>query len=305
MDKLEAMNAFAKVVALGSYAEAARALGVTRSAVSKAVMELEHHLGARLLDRTTRRVGPTEAGLAYYERCLDVLARVEETELQIAKLHQEPKGVLKINAPMSFGALYLGTAVAEFMSRFPQLKIELTLTDRFIDPIEEGVDVTIRIADLRDSSLIARRLAPARIALAAAPSYLDQRGSPRAPEDLAHHHCLVYGHTTTLTKWQLSHGDEVISVTINSMLCSNNGDVLRAAALAGHGIVALPTFLIGPDIAAGRLRPVLSEHTPPPLGIFALYAANRYLAVKTRLFIDFLATRFGAVPEWDRHGALP
>jgi DNA-binding transcriptional LysR family regulator len=167
------------------------------------------------------------------------------------------------------------------------------------------VDVTIRIADLRDSSLIARRLAPARIALAAAPSYLDQRGSPRAPEDLAHHQCLVYGHTTTLAKWQLSQGDDVISVTINSMLCSNNGDVLRAAALAGHGIVALPTFLIGPDIAAGRLRPVLSDHTPPPLGIFALYAANRYLAVKTRLFIDFLATRFGAVPEWDRHGALP
>ena len=148
MDKLEAMNAFAKVVALGSYAEAARALGLTRSAVSKAVMELEHHLGARLLDRTTRRVGPTEAGLAYYERCLDVLSRIEETEMQISRLHHEPKGLLRINAPMSFGALYLGSAIADFMVAYPDLRIELTLTDRFIDPIEEGVDVTIRIAAL-------------------------------------------------------------------------------------------------------------------------------------------------------------
>src|SRR5512136_2304644 len=139
MDKLEAMNAFAKVVALGSYAEAARALGLTRSAVSKAVMELEQTLGARLLDRTTRRVGPTEAGLAYYERCIDILARIEETELQVSRLHDEPKGVLKINAPTSFGVLYLGSAVADFMTAYPDLKIEMTLNDRFIDPIEEGV----------------------------------------------------------------------------------------------------------------------------------------------------------------------
>ena len=178
MDKLEAMNAFVKVVALGSYAEAARALGLTRSAVSKAVMELEQILGARLLDRTTRRVGPTEAGLAYYERCQDVLARIEETELQVSNLHDQPKGVLKINAPMSFGALYLGPAIADFMTAYPELKIELTLNDRFIDPIEEGVDVTIRIAELADSSLIARKLAPARIVLVASRDYLAAHGEP-------------------------------------------------------------------------------------------------------------------------------
>ncbi|HWJ18622.1 MAG TPA: LysR family transcriptional regulator, partial [Geobacterales bacterium] len=168
MDKLDAMNAFVKVVALGSYAEAGRALGLTRSAVSKAVMELEQLLGARLLDRTTRRVGPTEAGLAYYERCLDIIGRVEETEMEVSRLHTEPKGVLRVNAPMSFGALYLGPAAADFMQDYPDLKIELTLNDRFIDPIEEGVDVTIRIASLADSSLIARKLAPARRVLAAA-----------------------------------------------------------------------------------------------------------------------------------------
>jgi DNA-binding transcriptional LysR family regulator len=300
MDKLEAMNAFAKVVALGSYAEAARALGLTRSAVSKAVMELEHHLGARLLDRTTRRVGPTEAGLAYYERCLDVLSRIEETELQISRLHHEPRGLLRINAPMSFGALYLGNAIADFMAAYPDLKIELTLTDRFIDPIEEGVDVTIRIAALNDSSLIARKLTAARIVLAASPAYLERHGAPQSPSDLLQHRCLVYGHTSTLAKWVLLIDGEPGSTPVHSVLCSNNGDVLRAAALAGHGIIILPTFLIGPDLAAGRLRPVMEDFAPPPLGIYALYAPNKYLAVKTRVFIDFLAQRFGGVPEWDR-----
>ena len=150
MDKLDAMNAFAKVVAAGSYAEAARRLGLTRSAVSKAVMELEQILGARLLDRTTRRVTPTEAGLAYYERCVSILADVEETEIQISRLHDEPRGVLKINAPMSFGTMYLGAAVAEFMARYPELRIELVLNDRFIDPLEEGVDVTVRIGALAE-----------------------------------------------------------------------------------------------------------------------------------------------------------
>lgn len=299
MDKLEAMNAFAKVVAAGSYAEAARRLGLTRSAVSKAVMELEQLLGARLLDRTTRRVTPTEAGLAYYERTTAILADVEETELQISRLHDEPRGILKINAPMSFGILYLGEAVAEFMRRYPELRIELLLNDRFIDPLEEGVDVTVRIGALSDSSLIARRLAPARLALVASPEYIAEHGTPAEPKDLANHRCLAYGHMATNSRWQLTHGDTVISANYVSALCSNNGEVLRAAALAGNGIANLPTFLVGPEIAAGRLQLVLPDYPPPSLGIFALYAPNRYLAAKTRLFIDFLTTRFGEGPNWD------
>ncbi len=299
MDKLEAMNAFVKVVALGSYAEAGRALGLTRSAVSKAVMELELLLGARLLDRTTRRVSATEAGLAYYESCVDVLARVEETEMQVSRLHDQPKGVLKINAPMSFGAMYLGPLIAEFMSAYPDLKIELTLNDRFIDPIEEGVDVTVRIGILADSSLIARRLAPARRVLVAAPEYLKRFGMPKGPEDLMRHRCLNYGHTTTLQRWHLTRDGDTINLAINSVLCSNNGDVLRAAALGGQGITKLPTFLVGPDIKARRLAVVLPQFPPTELGIFALYAPNRYLAAKTRLLIDFLAAHFGERPSWD------
>jgi DNA-binding transcriptional LysR family regulator len=299
MDKLDAMNAFAKVVAAGSYAEAARRLGLTRSAVSKAVMELEQLLGARLLDRTTRRVTPTEAGSAYYERCVSILADVEETELQISRLHDEPRGILKINAPMSFGILYLGEAVAEFMRSYPELRIELTLNDRFIDPLEEGVDVTVRIGTLSDSSLIARRLAPARLSLVASPEYLARAGLPANPEDLAQHKCLAYGHMASVHRWQLRHGTETITAPFQAALCSNNGEVLRAAALAGNGIALLPTFLVGPDIAAGRLQVVLPDYPPLELGIFALYAPNRYLAAKTRVFIDFLAKRLGEEPTWD------
>lgn len=299
MDKLDAMNAFAKVVASGSYAEAARRLGLTRSAVSKAVMELEQLLGARLLDRTTRRLSPTEAGRAYFERCTDILAAVEETELQVSRLHEEPRGVLRVNAPMSFGTLYLGDAIAEFMATYPDLKVELMLNDRFIDPLEEGVDVTVRIGALPDSSLIARKLAPARRVLAASADYLARYGEPQTPEDLTRHRCLNYGHSTTMQRWRLTRDGETIVVPITSCLCSNNGDVLRAAALKGNGITRLPTFIVGADIKARRLREVLPSYAPSPLGIYALYAPNRYLAAKTRVLIDFLVRRCGNDPPWD------
>lgn len=300
MDKLEAMTAFSKVVSLGSFAEAARSLGLTRSAVSKAVMELEQLLGARLLDRTTRRVSPTEAGRAYYERCVGILSAIEETELQVSRLHEEPRGVLKVNAPMSFGITYLGSAIGDFMNTYPDLKVELTLNDRFIDPLEEGVDVTIRIAEPTDSSLIARKLAPARLAMVATPAYLAAHGEPKTADDLASHRCLTYGHSTSMQRLRLSDmNGQSIFVPVSSFLCSNNGDVLRRAALCGIGITLLPTFLVGPDIKAGRLQVILPDLAPSPLMIYALYAPNRYLAAKTRLLIDFLVARFGNTPLWD------
>ncbi len=300
MDRLEAMRAFSRVVTSGSYAEAARQLGVTRSALSKAVTELEHRLGARLLDRTTRRVTPTEAGRAYHERIAGILSDVEETEAAVSRLHDEPKGLLKINAPMSFGTLYLSAAIAEFMVAYPDLHVEAIMNDRFIDPLEEGVDVTVRIGMLSDSSLIARKIAPARRVLAASPDYLKRHGVPREPGDLAAHRTLNFGHASGSQRWQLQHGGEVASVPIRACLCTNNGDVLRAAALHGNGITLLPTFLVGPDVAAGRLSIVLPDFPPIGLGIYALYAPNRYLAAKTRVFVDFLSARFGERPPWDR-----
>lgn len=299
MDKLDAMAAFVRVVASGSYAEAARRLGLTRSAVSKGVMELEHDLGVRLLDRTTRRVAPTEAGLAYYERCLSILAQVEETEQQVSRLHDEPKGVLKINGPLSFGTLYLGKLVAEFMLRYQDLRVELSLTDRYIDPLEEGVDVTLRIGILKDSSLIARRVSSTRMMIVASPVYLKANGTPKAPADLAGHRCLTYGHTTSMQKWSLTDAGKTSSRAVGSCMASTNGDVLRDAAVAGIGIALLPEFIVGPDVAAGRLRSILPKHAPADLEIHALYAPNRYLAAKTRVFIDFLVEKFGKKPDWN------
>lgn len=303
MDKLEAMNVLVKVVASGSFAEAARRLGVTRSAISKAITQLEQELGARLLDRTTRRVTPTEAGLAYYERCLAILAQISETEAQISRLHDEPKGVLKVNGPMSFGTLYLGSAVADFMDRYKDLKVELTLTDRVIDPLEEGVDVTVRIGAMVDSSLIARRISSARVLLVASPDYIARHGAPKVPADLTSHKCLHYGHTTTVPRWQLTENGDPISVTVAACLSSNNGDTLRDAAVKGIGIARLPSFIIGSDIAAGRLVVVLPEYPPQDVTIHALYAPNRFLAAKSRVFIDFLVERFGR-PTWERFDAV-
>lgn len=298
MDKLDAMLAFTKVVANGSFAEAARQIGRTRSAISKAVMELEHVLGARLLDRTTRKVRPTEAGLAYYERCVAVLAAIEETEIQIAGLHEAPKGVLRINGPMSFGTAYLSVVVADFLALYPELTIELLLNDRFIDPLDEGVDVTVRIGELLDSSLIARRLAQTRRVLVAAPDYLARAGTPATPDDLARHRCLVYGQVAARPRWRLAHRGAPISTPIVSVMCANNGDVLCEAACKGLGIALLPTVIAGDAIKAGRLVTLLDAFGPPPLPIHALYAPNRFLAAKTRLFIDFLAARFAVAP-WE------
>ena len=185
------------------------------------------------------------------------------------------------------------------MATYGDLKVELSLNDRLVDPIEEGFDVTIRIGELADSSLIARKLAPARRVLAASPEYLARHGEPHEPADLARHRCLNFGHTTPLQRWQLTRDGETISVPIASSLCSNNGDVLVAAARKGQGITMLPTFLVGPDIKAGRLRVVMAGYPPTELGIYAIYAPNRYLAAKTRVLIDFLADRFGDRPEWD------
>lgn len=300
-DKLHAIGAYAKVVTHGSFAEAARQLGLTRSAVSKAVMELEQLLGVRLLDRTTRHVHPTEAGLAYYERCVAVLAAIEESELEVSRLHQEPRGVLKVNAPMSFGTRYLGDVIALFMRRYPELRIELTLDDRFVDPLREGFDVTVRIGILEDSSLVARRIAPARRLLVAAPDYLAAHGTPLTPADLAQHRCLHYGHSTSAQSWHLQHKGKVIQVPIRAYLCSNNGEVLLAAAINGIGIAKLPTFIAGPAVQAGRLQSVLCDYPAQDLAIYALYARHKYLAAKTRAFIDCLVERFREKPAWDGH----
>lgn len=299
MDKLTSIKAFTRVVQHGSFAAAARELRLSRSAVSKYVIDLEQALGVQLLVRTTRSAGPTENGQAYYERCVAILADLEEADLAVTRLQAEPRGMLRVNAPMSFGTLHLGAAIADFMKKYPALHIQLILSDQQIDPVQEGFDVTLRIAELASSSLVARKIAPARRVICAAPAYLAQRGTPQHPNDLRDHDCLAYGHLATGNQWKLTGRDGDHWIRIPWTLCSNNAEVLCAAAVRGHGIALLPTFIAGADLQEGSLRSILTDYAAPEISIYAIYPETRHLSVKVRVFIDFLIDRFGGRPYWD------
>jgi DNA-binding transcriptional LysR family regulator len=299
MDKLTSIRAFTKVVQHGGFSAAARELRLSRSAVSKYVIELEQALGVQLLVRTTRSAGPTENGQAYYERCIRILSDLEEADLAVTQLQAEPRGLLRVNAPMSFGTLHLGRAVADFMGKYPQLQIQLVLSDEQVDPVEEGFDVTVRIADLPSSSLIARKIVPVRRAICASPSYLAQHGTPQHPKDLREHTCLTYGYLATGNQWKLTGKDGEHWIQVRWTLCSNNAETLRDAAVQGRGIALLPTFIIGADLQAGTLRTILPDYAAPEISLYAVYPPTRHLSVKVRLFIDFLVERFGGRPYWD------
>jgi DNA-binding transcriptional LysR family regulator len=271
MDKLISMRAFAKVVKHSSFSVAAREMRLSRSVVSKYVIDLEQDLGVQLLHRTTRNASPTDNGRLYYERCVAILSEIEEADFAVSHLQAEPRGLLRVNAPMSFGTLHLGPAIAEFMERYPELQIELTLSDERLDIVQEGFDVTIRIADLPASSLIARKIVPVRRVLCASPGYLQRRGTPRHPKDLRDHDCLSYGHLATGMQWKLTGTDGDHWLQVPWKLCTNNAEVLRDAAVSGRGIALLPTFIAGPDLQSRRLKAILAPYRAPELSVNALY----------------------------------
>ena len=301
MDTLGDMTAFVRVVEARTFTAAAQRLGWSKSVVSRRLAELEERLGARLLNRSTRRLSLTEAGRAYYDRCVRILADIEETEASVASLHAEPRGQLSINAPMSFGMLHLPSAIAEFMASYPEVGVDLVLNDRFVDLIDEGYDLALRIGTLADSALYARKLAACRRVLAASPDYLAHHGEPRHPGDLAHHECLVYSMNSNADIWRLTGPDgQQINARIAGRLSANNGDVLRDVAVAGGGIVLSPTFLICDQLAVGSLVPVLTSYGPSDIPLHAVYPHNRHLSAKVRAFVDFLAARFAPDPPWEQ-----
>ncbi|UTD25964.1 LysR family transcriptional regulator [Bradyrhizobium sp. WD16] len=293
MDRLDGLRSFIKVVEFGSFSEAGRALRLSRSAVSKHVGDLEDDLGVQLLNRTTRHVAPTDAGQAYYERVVAILADLDAADSAVTDHQASPRGLLRVNAPMSFGTLQLGPAIADFMSLYPELRLQLTLSDAQIDPVQEGLDVTLRIAELEASSLIARKIMPVERVVCAAPAYLERHGVPRHPAELRDHACLTYGFLSTGNQWKLSGKDGDHWIQPSWTLCANNAEVLRDAAIGGRGIALLPTFLAADALAGGELRAFLSDYQAPPLALYAVYPPTRSLAVKVRLFIDFLVERFG------------
>jgi DNA-binding transcriptional LysR family regulator len=300
MDRLNSMATFIEVVNGEGFSAAAEKMGLSRAQVSKSVMQLEEYLGTRLLNRTTRRISLTETGRIYYERCKTILADIEEIEAIASEQTAVPRGTITISAPTSFGVLHLKKAILEYIKQYPQVQFSLSLTDRFIDVVSEGFDLVVRIAELEDSSLIARRIAPCKRVFCASPEYLKQHGEPKVPQDLAIHHCLIYSNELKLDTWTLHGPDGVESVKINGPICADNGDILKEAAVAGLGVTLLPTFIVGSDLSKGKLQQVLVDYCPPEISIYAVFPSRRYLSAKVRTFIEFLSGYFGEYPDWDK-----
>jgi DNA-binding transcriptional LysR family regulator len=300
MQDLERMAIFARVVEDKSFSAAARRLNLSKSLVSKQVTQLEKSVGARLLNRTTRALSLTDAGAVFYEHCARIMEELEEAKLAVGRLQSEPRGLLRISAPVAFGRLHIATVLPEFLAAYPELKIDMVTTDRFVDLAEEGYDVVIRIVDQPAPTLVARKLAPVNRKMVATPEYFQRYGVPRTPEDLEHHNCLTYTYFNPQDPWRLRGPDGDISVKATGNMRVNDDDVLSQAVLGGLGLALLPTFIIGEELQGGRLQSVLSQYIPVERHIYAVYLANRQVSAKVRAFIDHLLKRFGPEPYWDR-----
>ncbi|RDK02870.1 LysR family transcriptional regulator [Paraburkholderia lacunae] len=300
MDRLRAFEVFVTVVNRGSFARAADALDTSPANVTRYVNELETHLGTRLLNRTSRKLSLTEGGDTLYSRCRTILEDVAETEGLLSRTSIEPRGRLRINAPVSFGVLHLAPLWPEFMQRYPDVELEIALIDRVVDIVEEGFDLAIRISRAGTTEHAARKLATSRNVLCASPDYLNQWGYPEIPQDLLRHQCIGYTYAATGDDWQLtdSNGRDH-PVQVNCRMHTNNGDTARAAALAGRGIIWQPTFLIGDDLRTGKLVRVLPEYRLPDIDVLALYPSRRHVSAKVRAAIDFLVDAFSGLPPWD------
>lgn len=293
---LNSMVVFARVVEEKGFSAAARKLGLSKSAVSKHVTQLEDRIGARLLHRTTRRLSLTDVGAAFYERCARIVAEAEEAELAVSHMQAAPRGTLRLSAPFSFGNRYLAPAVADFLVKYPEVNVDMTLNDRLVDLVDEGYDMAVRIGRLADSSLVARKLCPMPGFVCASPDYVARHGMPQRPQDLVQHNCLLYTYLSSGDTWHFHDGGDRIGVQVHGNLRANNGDALQAAALAGLGIAMQPAFICGPDLISGRLVEVLADYRDSPYAVYAVYPHGRHLSAKVRAFVDFLAERFADQP---------
>ncbi|HSA88941.1 MAG TPA: LysR family transcriptional regulator [Burkholderiales bacterium] len=299
MDKLGAIQVFAQVVESGSFAKAADRLGLSTSATSRHVADLEAHLQTRLLNRTTRRVSLTESGRAFYERAVQLLADLEEAEQEAARAAVVPRGTIRLTTSVNFGVRHLGPAIAEFLARHAEVRFDVSLSDRVVDLVEEGFDLAVRIGPLGSENVVARKLGETRLVPCASPQYLAAHPAPKTPEDLAAHNCFTYEYVTPRNVWRFrdASGAER-AVRIAGTLHSNNGDLLAEAAARGAGIVFEPAFIVGPDVRAGRLVPLLQEFTAPPMPIYAVYPSRKHLSAKVRTFVEFLVVRFADSQDW-------
>ena len=292
MDKFQEMQTFVAVVQAGSFVEAAEVLQMSKTTVSRLVSDLESRLGVRLLHRTTRKLSLTKEGERFQERCTDLLRDVDAAEAEMTAHAGEAVGQLKITVPVGFGMLYLTPLWPAFMKRHPKVELDVTLSDRVMDLVDEGYDMAVRIGRLPNSSLISRQFATTRLVVCASPAYVRKHGTPLHPSEIAEHSVIAYTLLTTGDQWQFEGPEGPVSVKVRARLRSNSGDTCSAAALQGQGIVLQPTFLVGPHLKSGALIEVLPEYRASELGIFTVYPSRKHVAPKVRVLIDFLAESF-------------
>lgn len=294
---LQQLSSFLAVVRAGSFVSAADATGRSKAAVSKRVADLEAHLGVRLLHRTTRRLSLSDDGQRFHGRAVELVAALEELETETTSSGGEATGLLRINAPLTFGNLHLATLWPRFIAANPKVALDVTLNDRVVDLIEEGYDVAVRITTRLDPQLVSRRLATSRMVLCASPGYLDAHGTPAHPRDLAGHHVFAYSYWSAGDDWTFRGPDGEVSVRVNPRIHTNSGDTCRTAALEHQGIILQPDFLVGTDLKRGALIELMPDYESIELGVYAVYATRKHMPMKTRRLIDFLVEAFIA-PRW-------
>jgi DNA-binding transcriptional LysR family regulator len=294
------MRVFVRVVETGSFVSAAEKLQLSTTATSRLVADLESHLGTRLLQRTTRRLHLTEPGQRFFDRARDLLAGLEEAEAEAGDGTQAPRGLLRITTPASFGTLHLARLYPLYQKRYPQVTLEVLAIDRIVDLVNDGFDLAIRLATEHHPTYIARKLATIRLAVCASSAYVERHGIPQTPQELTQHNCLTHTHGGYTDKWTFASPEGAVQVPVRGTFRTNNGELLRSAALAGEGIILEPTFIVGEDLAKGDLVPLLREWRVPEASAMAVYPTRRFVSARVRTFTEFLQNEFSGELPWDR-----
>ncbi len=297
-DRFELIESFVVVAQKLSFVEAADSLQIDPSALSRRIRRLEKRLGVRLFNRNTRRVALTEAGILYLSHSQEVLAKLDQADALVSHLSAEPRGLLRVTLPVSFGQRQIAPALPEFLDRYPQIEIDLAFTNQYVDILKESIDVAIRIGQVQDSQLIVRRLATSRRILCASPAYLQKYGSPQSPQELVQHNCLNFSQLATGDLWHLSRQNQRVAVPVKGKLRANSVEALYQVVLGGCGIALMETFMVGDALRTGQLKIVLDDWQPATTDIFAVLSVRQYAPSKTQVFVDFLVERFRDPPDW-------
>ena len=299
MDRLMSMRVFSAVAKNRSFSVAAKKLSISKAMVSKHIKSLENSLSVRLFNRTTRKLNLTDAGSSYYEKVNIILSEIDETESAISQLNSEPKGKLKVMAQPSFGAFHLSRALSLYLKKYTEVTVNLELSHRIPDLVEENIDLAFHVGELNDTMYVSRRIASARRVICASPEYIKKIGMPKKPEDLLNHNCLIYMPRNDMGKWEFLDKGKRKKIKVTGDIQCNSGDALRVASIQSRGITQLPTYMVGLDIQAGRLQAVLEDFEPEKQPIYAIYNHRKYISAKIKTFIDFIYNLYQPEPYWN------